>query len=114
MMLRHNLLLAAALLILDSTLAMIWHPKNPKNSMWDTWLYAQPGQDAVRVQFSSATTSFVKTCYTSSLPIVLAVIVSTPFNLAQHMLLSSIVSVRWCTADPNLVQFQPLCIQFPC
>jgi len=27
--------------------ALIWHPKNPKNSMWDTWLYAQPEQDAV-------------------------------------------------------------------
>ena len=39
---RHTLLLAAALLLPDSTSGMIWHPKNPKNSMWDTWLYASP------------------------------------------------------------------------
>jgi hypothetical protein len=39
------LLLAAALL--RPSAAMLWHPKNPKNSLWDTWLYAQPGQDAV-------------------------------------------------------------------
>ena len=48
MMARHALLLAAAALLeLGSVAGMIWHPKNPKNSMWDTWLYAQPGQDAV-------------------------------------------------------------------
>jgi hypothetical protein len=44
---RRALLLAAALLGPGGASAMIWHPKNPKNAMWDTWLYAQPGQDAV-------------------------------------------------------------------
>ena len=24
--------------------AMIWHPKNPLHTMWDTWLFAQPGE----------------------------------------------------------------------
>ena len=35
------------MLALSSALAMaatsmIWHPNNPKNSMWDTWLFVQP------------------------------------------------------------------------
>ena len=46
-MARRALLLAAALLRPAGASAMIWHPKNPKNSMWDTWLFVQPGQDAV-------------------------------------------------------------------
>jgi hypothetical protein len=41
------LLIAALLLSLGGASALVWHPKNPKNSMWDTWLFAQPGQDAV-------------------------------------------------------------------
>jgi hypothetical protein len=45
----HNLMLAAA--AAHPSLAMIWHPKNQKNSMWDTWLYAQSGQDAARNHF---------------------------------------------------------------
>jgi len=39
-------LLAAALLSGGAS-ALLWHPKNPKNSMWDTWLFAQPEQNAV-------------------------------------------------------------------
>ena len=46
-MARRALLLAAALLRPAGASAMIWHPKNPKNSMWDTWLFVQPGQDTV-------------------------------------------------------------------
>ena len=46
-MARRALLLAVALLSPGGASALIWHPKNPKNSMWDTWLFAQPGQDAV-------------------------------------------------------------------
>ena len=42
--------LCAALGMFCGNHALLWHPKNPKNSMtlWDTWLFAQPGQDAVR------------------------------------------------------------------
>ena len=44
-MARRAVLLAAALLSPAS--ALIWTPNNPKNVMWDTWLFAQPEQDAV-------------------------------------------------------------------
>ena len=47
-MARRAVLLAAALLSPGGASAMIWHPKNPKNSMWDTWLFVQPGQGAAR------------------------------------------------------------------
>ena len=46
-MIRWQLLSTAALLSLSSASALLWHPKNPKNAMWDTWLFVQPGQDAV-------------------------------------------------------------------
>jgi hypothetical protein len=41
-----RLLLLAATLFCPAR-SMIWHPKNPDNSMWDTWLFAQPGQGGV-------------------------------------------------------------------
>ena len=91
------LLLAAALLIPDSTSGMIWHPKNPKNSMWDTWLYASPGQDAVSVKLSS------------TLPLLL--LADTAAG-CQHVLrqtvASSTVSVLCCTSNFHAIDLRGL------
>ena len=35
------MLLLAVLLLSPGASALLWHPQNPQNSMWDTWLLAQ-------------------------------------------------------------------------
>ena len=35
---------ALAALHIAGSAALVWHPSNPSNRMWDTWLYVQPDQ----------------------------------------------------------------------